>query len=39
MPAAARAHRTRRGFAAMSEANLNGLLQRPGWELLGPSPL
>ena len=32
-------HRTRRNFASMSEAELADMLQRHGWELLGPSPL
>ncbi len=31
--------RTRRSFAAMSESELAELLQRHGWEILGPSPL
>src|SRR5258708_32039240 len=32
-------HRTQRNFAAMSEGELAEMLQRHGWELLGPSPL
>ena len=32
-------HRTQRKFAAMSETELADILQRHGWELLGPSPL
>src|SRR5204862_299158 len=32
-------HRTQRNFASMSEAELADMLQRYGWELLGPSPL
>jgi len=32
-------HRTRRGFASMNERELTGILDRHGWELLGPSPL
>jgi quercetin dioxygenase-like cupin family protein len=32
-------HQTQRNFAAMSETELAGTLQRHGWELLGPSPL
>ena len=32
-------HRTQRNFASMSEAELADMLQRHGWELLGPSPL
>jgi quercetin dioxygenase-like cupin family protein len=31
--------RSGRGFKSMTEAELAGLLQRHGWELLGPSPL
>ena len=31
--------RTRRSFAAMSEAELAEFLARHGWEILGPSPL
>lgn len=31
--------RTGRGFASMNERDLAELLQRHGWELLGPSPL
>src|SRR6266576_6933207 len=31
-------HRTQRNFASMSEAELADMLQRHGWELLGPSP-
>jgi quercetin dioxygenase-like cupin family protein len=32
-------HRTRRGFASMNEHELTDILDRHGWELLGPSPL
>src|SRR5438477_12018289 len=32
-------HRTQRNFASMSEAERADMLQRHGWELLGPSPL
>ena len=32
-------HRIRRKFAEMSERELSDMLQRHGWELLGPSPL
>jgi quercetin dioxygenase-like cupin family protein len=32
-------HRIQRNFAAMSEPELADMLQRHGWELLGPSPL
>src|SRR5436305_1387841 len=32
-------HRTQRNFASMSEVELADMLQRHGWELLGPSPL
>jgi quercetin dioxygenase-like cupin family protein len=32
-------HETRRSFSAMSEQELAAVLQRHGWELLGPSPL
>jgi len=32
-------HRTQRNFASMSEAELADMLQRHGWEMLGPSPL
>jgi hypothetical protein len=31
--------RTGRKFASMNERELTGILQRHGWELLGPSPL
>src|SRR5436190_12413306 len=31
--------RTGRGFASMNERELADILQRHGWELLGPSPL
>jgi len=31
--------RTRRGFASMNERELAEILERHGWELLGPSPL
>ena len=31
--------RTGRGFSSMTERELTDLLQRHGWELLGPSPL
>ena len=31
--------RTGRGFKSMSERELADILQRHGWELLGPSPL
>ncbi len=31
--------RTGRGFSSMTETELADLLQRHGWELLGPSPL
>ena len=31
--------RTGRGFASMNERELADMLQRHGWELLGPSPL
>jgi len=31
--------RTGRKFASMTEPELAGILQRHGWELLGPSPL
>jgi len=31
--------RTGRGFRSMNERELAGILQRYGWELLGPSPL
>lgn len=31
--------RTGRGFGSMSEPALSDILQRHGWELLGPSPL
>jgi quercetin dioxygenase-like cupin family protein len=32
-------HRTQRSFAQMSESEVAEMLQRHGWELLGPSPL
>ena len=32
-------HHTQRSFAQMTEAELTDVLQRHGWELLGPSPL
>ena len=32
-------HRIQRNFAAMSERERTDMLQRHGWELLGPSPL
>ena len=32
-------HRIQRNFAAMSERDRTDMLQRHGWELLGPSPL
>ena len=32
-------HETQRGFASMNEGELSELLQRHGWEILGPSPL
>jgi len=32
-------HWTRRGFASMNERELTDMLDRHGWELLGPSPL
>ena len=32
-------HRTQRKFASMSEGELAELLQRHGWEIVGPSPL
>ena len=32
-------HRIQRNFAAMTERDRNDMLQRHGWELLGPSPL
>ena len=32
-------HRTQRNFASMSVAERADMLQRHGWELLGPSPL
>jgi quercetin dioxygenase-like cupin family protein len=32
-------HRIQRNFAAMSEPELADMLQRHGWERLGPSPL
>ena len=32
-------HRTQRNFASMSEAERADMLQRHGWELLGPLPL
>ena len=32
-------HRIQRNFAAMTEQERTGMLQRHGWELLGPSPL
>jgi hypothetical protein len=31
--------RTNRGFSSMTKPELADLLQRYGWELLGPSPL
>ena len=31
--------RTGRGFSSMTKTELADLLQRHGWELLGPSPL
>src|SRR5712692_11239429 len=31
--------RTHRGFASMSERELADVLQRHGWEIVGPSPL
>jgi len=31
--------RTGRKFASMSEDELAGILQRHGWEIVGPSPL
>ena len=31
--------RTSRGFSSMTESELTDLLERYGWELLGPSPL
>jgi quercetin dioxygenase-like cupin family protein len=32
-------HRTQRKFASMSEQELADILQRHGWEIVGPSPL
>ena len=32
-------HRIQRNFASMSERDRTDMLQRHGWELLGPSPL
>jgi quercetin dioxygenase-like cupin family protein len=32
-------HRTQRSFSSMTERELAEVLQRHGWELLGPSPL
>ncbi len=32
-------HRTQRSFSSMTERELAEILQRHGWELLGPSPL
>ena len=32
-------HRTQRKFASMSEPELADILERHGWEILGPSPL
>jgi quercetin dioxygenase-like cupin family protein len=32
-------HRTQRNFASMNEGERTDMLQRHGWELLGPSPL
>src|SRR6202047_919663 len=31
--------RTGRGFRSMNDPELGGILDRPGWKMLGPSPL